>query len=572
MTLTLIKKYMQNQIHYHIDATLGNDSNDGLSISTPWKSLKNINNNPNFIANSKILLKKGEVWYNQSLNIKSSGKHNEPILISSYGLGNKNPIISSVSIIEESISADQWDYIGNYTWRTKIEVNNPGRLFKNYEAFNDDSIKELVKAYDINNLGKKTFSIKDKNESLAIDSWFWTGDASNTQGLFKKLYIFNGSDKVNPSEQTKEELIYKSTNTKNSYRHINIFDQKNIIINNIEFHGGVQCIHIGQSKHIMLKECSIGKYSTTGVDLDNVRFIVLNDNDLNTLYKVNFGLSIDTINKLRNKSNSLTNTGSRGNGDGIKITNDGSQCAIFNNSFINWSHSAISMISKSPKNEGIHSNKIYNNKISAKEIAYSRGFTIAGVFKGVYNNEIFNNEISFTSIQSQIAGQFNNFHHNKISNVSQSHIRNPGMANGIIIANNKEKYVAEYNCFDNNIIKKCDDAGINVNNWGSEKNFRNPVRYNKFRNNTIVNCGIQVNGINDFIGLSIVDGSRGSRPKVEFNEYSRNQISHPTLNNKKIDKVILYHGITHNVYTFNQSSLLHKDIAIDNIDNQQSII
>ena len=52
----------------------------------------------------------------------------------------------------------------------------------------------------------------------------------------------------------------------------------------------------------------------------------------------------------------------------------------------------------------------------------------------------------------------------------------------------------------------------------------------------------------------------------------RNQINNINLSNKKIDKVILYHGKTYNVYTFNQSNLIHKDIAIDNIESEQSII
>ncbi|MEZ4969244.1 MAG: hypothetical protein R2814_06220 [Flavobacteriaceae bacterium] len=48
---------------YYVDATLGNDDNNGISEATPWKTLTKVNNSSStFMAGDMILFKRGEVW------------------------------------------------------------------------------------------------------------------------------------------------------------------------------------------------------------------------------------------------------------------------------------------------------------------------------------------------------------------------------------------------------------------------------------------------------------------------------------------------------------------------------
>jgi hypothetical protein len=74
--------------------TSASDSNNGTSISTPWKTLGKVSSGTVQAAlkpGDKILLKSGDVFYG-TLSIRSSGTSTAPITIGKYGTGAK-PII-----------------------------------------------------------------------------------------------------------------------------------------------------------------------------------------------------------------------------------------------------------------------------------------------------------------------------------------------------------------------------------------------------------------------------------------------------------------------------------------------
>jgi len=56
---------------YYVDATNGNDSNNGISGLTPWKTIAKVNAS-NFNPGDQILFKRGEVWREQ-LIVPSTG-------------------------------------------------------------------------------------------------------------------------------------------------------------------------------------------------------------------------------------------------------------------------------------------------------------------------------------------------------------------------------------------------------------------------------------------------------------------------------------------------------------------
>ncbi len=74
----------------HYVSNAGIDSNDGLSIGAPWRSISKINNS-SFLPGDSILLNKSDTW-RHSPTIPSAGTVGTPLTISSYGTGNK-PII-----------------------------------------------------------------------------------------------------------------------------------------------------------------------------------------------------------------------------------------------------------------------------------------------------------------------------------------------------------------------------------------------------------------------------------------------------------------------------------------------
>ena len=73
---------------YYVDSVAGNDNYNGTSQSTPWQSLTKVST-VTFSPGDQILLKCGSVWNGQQLYPKGSGSSGSPIVINSYGTGNK---------------------------------------------------------------------------------------------------------------------------------------------------------------------------------------------------------------------------------------------------------------------------------------------------------------------------------------------------------------------------------------------------------------------------------------------------------------------------------------------------
>lgn len=80
---------------YYVDDTTGTDSNSGISIDAPWKSLSHVKEQI-FSPGDSILLKCGSTW-NEGFSLRSSGDDAGPILVGSYGSG-PPPVIPSLTI------------------------------------------------------------------------------------------------------------------------------------------------------------------------------------------------------------------------------------------------------------------------------------------------------------------------------------------------------------------------------------------------------------------------------------------------------------------------------------------
>jgi len=88
---------------YYLDATSGNDANNGLSPQTAWRTLARINVS-RFNPGDSVLLKRGEMW-RERLDVPSSGAPGNPITFSAYGVGN-NPIINGAMLLTSWNQAD----------------------------------------------------------------------------------------------------------------------------------------------------------------------------------------------------------------------------------------------------------------------------------------------------------------------------------------------------------------------------------------------------------------------------------------------------------------------------------
>ena len=73
---------------FYVSSSMGNDANDGLSENTSICTLSRASE-INLLPGDKLLLKKGDVWEGQKLVPQGNGTPEFPIVISSYGSGDK---------------------------------------------------------------------------------------------------------------------------------------------------------------------------------------------------------------------------------------------------------------------------------------------------------------------------------------------------------------------------------------------------------------------------------------------------------------------------------------------------
>ncbi|MFC4015766.1 hypothetical protein ACFOY2_51750 [Nonomuraea purpurea] len=81
---------------FHVDAVNGNDSADGKTPATAWKTLTKASS-VSLEPGSKLLLSRGSTWKGQQLQISGKGKAEAPIVVDAYGTGTARPVIADDS-------------------------------------------------------------------------------------------------------------------------------------------------------------------------------------------------------------------------------------------------------------------------------------------------------------------------------------------------------------------------------------------------------------------------------------------------------------------------------------------
>jgi hypothetical protein len=112
-TLACVLVGVASATTYYVDATGGDDSRDGQTLSTAWKTIAKVNGS-SFAAGDQILFKRGEVW-RESLVPPSSGVSGNTIKFDAYGTGEAPTITGSVDL-----PAANWTNDSGNIWKASI--------------------------------------------------------------------------------------------------------------------------------------------------------------------------------------------------------------------------------------------------------------------------------------------------------------------------------------------------------------------------------------------------------------------------------------------------------------------
>jgi len=436
---------------YYVSSSQGNDSNNGLSPSTPWKTLTKIKQKT-FLPGDVIHLKRGDVW-NRELFIDEQGSSSNPIIFTDYGSGN----LPEINLVDSMPHNLPWVNEGNSIWSIVLS----------------DSL--------VNNSGIPYWTIYHKLKRLLINGQEVLGASvghSSELGTFipdqVRFYYLEGNARL--------LKIYSSVNPNNlnidlSFKQYAIHIEKygasgdyphDLIIENIKTIGSdVSAVTIKEGYNIVIRNIDAGEYANYGISLSKrASSIVIDSCYIDSRYNFDYSNAV------------VSGASNRGPREGFYIR--GADSVEFKNSVVkNFTHANINT-GKDWSGNFAEDNKIHDN-YSSTNLAYG-GRTV--VEAGTRNLEYYNNFIDGASVNNQFSGQNGHYHHNIIRNVISTPLAHYHAGWGISLYPYSNAENTSGNIFENNLIMDCESGGINIHN-----NSVSEVTNNIFRNNILINNG-----------------------------------------------------------------------------------
>jgi uncharacterized repeat protein (TIGR02059 family) len=169
IVLLLFFSIITSATDYYISSS-GNDANNGLSSSTPWKTIAKVNAS-SFLPGDTIFFKRGDTWREQ-LIVSSSGKISSYIVFTSYGAGLAPKILGSTIVTT-------WTRDAGNIWYSNDTVSDPYNT-GTYGNVGNIFFKELNGDLNWGRVKKVT------KEALAIEyDWIW---------ISNHIYIYSPTD------------------------------------------------------------------------------------------------------------------------------------------------------------------------------------------------------------------------------------------------------------------------------------------------------------------------------------------------------------------------------------------
>ena len=200
--------------NYYVDNINGNDSNNGISASSPWQSLTNVNNTT-FQPGDSILFHAGQNWTGTIIPI-GSGTKETPIVIGRYGQGT-NPRIDGDGLTNCTAKSGSEHYCTIYLYNQDywiirdLEITNydnseeDAMSLEAWEANNISSYANVIEPdpYEGENSRKSGILVEMNNKGpvnglhfLHLEIHGVNGDISdkNNGGIYFEVFRFSPSD------------------------------------------------------------------------------------------------------------------------------------------------------------------------------------------------------------------------------------------------------------------------------------------------------------------------------------------------------------------------------------------
>jgi len=254
--LIIVLVFLVSSIHattYYVDASTGDDSNNGTTPATAWQTISKVNNQT-FLAGDSILFKRNEIFRGRLIP-QNSGNSGNWIVYSAYGTGDNPQLLGSEQLTN-------WTLDSGYVYK-KSNLNLP--------SYAGDGLFE----FDNNN---PVILIEDSAIPTIAGHYFY--DASENNGT---VYIYC-SDSLAPSTHNieismREEIIdvdylsyleFSNLSLKfGNCKHIMMYSTDYINVKNInssyQGHYGNPNIFFMGSNNVVIENCVLYESYNSGI-------------------------------------------------------------------------------------------------------------------------------------------------------------------------------------------------------------------------------------------------------------------------------------------------------------------
>lgn len=450
---------------YYVDSVNGNDSRDGTSESTAWRSLSKVSS-VSFPPGTVIAFKRGQT-FSGVLTIPSSGAIGNEIIYTAYGTGAR-PILDS----NEDFTAS-WSSSGTNMWSTPSFRTR--RLWK-------DGIE--LKSTSPYNLGHNMDEI-----GSAADEAVWTWNPNSLTHY----------STTNPSPST-----FRRQHTMNT---IGLTGKVYNKFSGLDVRGGVHTFEIfSNSNHTTIEYCNVGQDSESGIYIKDNEYLTVERCSVNSQWT--------------NFHSPDGGSSYRGVNEGISVANthfwhaDIKYC-----DFKNWGHAGVAISIADAQY-----NRVSYCFFTNPDIAYGRGVGFSG--NNMKNNEIDHNYFKYNSVRSQVNGQDNHIHHNMITDSTRSVWKNDELGQGLALEGYAGSHVTG-NILEYNTVRSHQSPGFDfIGDGNSTPNVENNiVRKNIFDHCGIdpyyynsINMGMKIQYYPNIGAQTITDNAfiNGSSTPIRF--------------------------------------------------------
>ncbi len=252
---------------YYISSSGGNDSNDGLTPSSPWKTFLHISNyitgentSRHLYPGCVVLLKRGDVW-NDEIYLNGYGNINNKIVLSNYGTG-------ELPLIKGNVSSTAWEKLndGVHTNIYRALVGSRGYPNSGYDI-NNNSLngKKNRDNFDVNT---------DEGRSQFLDTLEVNRFGPVSWRSSKYIYVKCPEDKT-PSELGMRFFFNAG---------LDIRGGRYLIVDGIKVEDAAGGIYLSNGNNVTLKNCVINNTLAVGLQISGVKedFQILNNIISNT--------------------------------------------------------------------------------------------------------------------------------------------------------------------------------------------------------------------------------------------------------------------------------------------------